>query len=335
MAAEQLSEALNRRAEWSFHVRVNDEALRPMLRRFGSMRRAIWPGAAAAALDPAHAVGLRAPPHCTRRSGSAALASPAAFDPRPRRPTRGIAARSVRSWRSRAAGRRAPRLRSRTRSPASLRRTTPTGSTPPPASSAVAVCSPTPSPPRRARHRADPDRLPPARSLLDAIPLRAHARRGAGGRGAAGRSGERRRAHAQPVVGRHPPEEHAGRQLEQILIPRRGVPAQEDQEIRRGLSRCAARGPGAASRRASSGGLFDRPLPGRFTPAAVRCCVPLQNLGTAQEIRRSGEDRRGAARGPGAASRRPSSGGLFDRPLPGRSPPYAPPADLRLNYPDS
>ena len=46
----QLAVALNRPAEWSFHLRVNDEALRPMCRVLGSMAPRDFAGAAAAAL---------------------------------------------------------------------------------------------------------------------------------------------------------------------------------------------------------------------------------------------------------------------------------------------
>lgn len=46
----QLAGALGRAAEWSFHLRVSDEALRPMLRMFGSMVPRDLAGAAAAAL---------------------------------------------------------------------------------------------------------------------------------------------------------------------------------------------------------------------------------------------------------------------------------------------
>ena len=47
----QLAGALNRDAEWSFHLRVNNEALRPMVRVLGSMAPRDFAGAAAAALD--------------------------------------------------------------------------------------------------------------------------------------------------------------------------------------------------------------------------------------------------------------------------------------------
>ncbi|HUK36748.1 MAG TPA: hypothetical protein VLV86_22690 [Vicinamibacterales bacterium] len=48
----QLSPAIDKQGEWSFHLRVNDEALRPMVRVLGSMIPRDFAGAAAAALDP-------------------------------------------------------------------------------------------------------------------------------------------------------------------------------------------------------------------------------------------------------------------------------------------
>jgi len=50
---KQLAGVVNQKAEWSFHLRVNDEALRPMLRVLGSMTPRDFAGAAAAALDAA------------------------------------------------------------------------------------------------------------------------------------------------------------------------------------------------------------------------------------------------------------------------------------------
>ncbi|MGE5242868.1 MAG: hypothetical protein ACM3SQ_01390 [Betaproteobacteria bacterium] len=47
---QHLAEAVEKQAQWSFHVRVADEALRPMFRVFGAMRPVDLAGAAAAAL---------------------------------------------------------------------------------------------------------------------------------------------------------------------------------------------------------------------------------------------------------------------------------------------
>lgn len=48
----QLAGVVKQKAEWSFQLRVNDEALRPMLRVLGSMTPRDFAAAAAAALDP-------------------------------------------------------------------------------------------------------------------------------------------------------------------------------------------------------------------------------------------------------------------------------------------
>src|SRR5207244_1867862 len=48
---EQLIDAVNRQAEWSFHLRVNDEALRLMAPVLGRMAPRDFAGAAASALD--------------------------------------------------------------------------------------------------------------------------------------------------------------------------------------------------------------------------------------------------------------------------------------------
>lgn len=48
---KQLAGVVNQKAEWSFHLRVNDEALRPIVRVLGSMAPRDFAGAAAAALD--------------------------------------------------------------------------------------------------------------------------------------------------------------------------------------------------------------------------------------------------------------------------------------------
>ena len=48
---QQLAGAVDQQAEWSFHLRVNDEALRPIFRVLGSMTPRDFAGAAAAALD--------------------------------------------------------------------------------------------------------------------------------------------------------------------------------------------------------------------------------------------------------------------------------------------
>ncbi len=77
---EQLSDALHQRAEWSFHVRVNDEALRPMLRRFGSMLARDLAGPAAAALAPDRMASTSERRRTYTPLWQAALASPAAFD---------------------------------------------------------------------------------------------------------------------------------------------------------------------------------------------------------------------------------------------------------------
>ena len=49
---ERLSPLIGQTSEWSFHVRVKDEALRPIVRVIGSMTPADFAGVAAAAMDP-------------------------------------------------------------------------------------------------------------------------------------------------------------------------------------------------------------------------------------------------------------------------------------------
>jgi hypothetical protein len=53
-----LADAVNQTAEWSFHIRVNDEALRPIARVVGSMTPRDFAPAAAAGMDPADGTQL-------------------------------------------------------------------------------------------------------------------------------------------------------------------------------------------------------------------------------------------------------------------------------------